>query len=148
MPLSDKITKAVQVSKAHVQWLTSMANKHSLQDKDKAFRCCVNFAAQTGLRLEQEHASPPKLEEETTLSATEGQWLFLDESGSSVASFIGQCKSLTVKDEDLIFQVVRCKTKTNGTLVPAIADETTPCEGAQEALAARKACGCEAKEGS
>lgn len=150
--MTSKVTREVKTAPGHRDFLDSMAKKYDIADSSKAFRCCINYAAQTSLSLDSKAFPEPTESVKATLSATEGQWRYMDETGTTVAQLLNHCISECEKGGEeaqaCIFQVVRCKTRTNGAdpVAVVVADESTPCAGAQAALAkaqaAPPACGC------
>jgi hypothetical protein len=130
------------------EWLTDAATTHTLPDQAKAFRCCVNFVAQTDAAVAFQAAGRPwvELEERTVeLAPSQMTWLtrmaeedHVDGGAAAVcSSVIDHCM---LQDPTAVFGVVRCKTATaarGSAGVAGLADETTQCEGARAALDAQ-----------
>ena len=138
------LPRQVATTQAQVDWLDSMRARFSLPSAGKAFRCCLNWAAQT----DHCFAERPQADAEDRpcvleLAATEEQWAWLDDRASAF-SLIRDCMqfaatsstttSTTESSAAAIFEVVRCKSGT-GTGA-TVATSETKCKGAQEALAA------------
>lgn len=132
----------LEFSAAEWEWLVGRASAHGLPDAGKAFRCCLNYAAQApGVagacreRLQALTSSPPLPRQATRLELADGQasWL-VDLSGTlgltaAAVALVGHCSD-AVESDEVIFGVVRCKSAT-----PAA------CEGAlsaEAAIAARR----------
>ena len=141
-------------------WLTASATEARLPDEVKAFRCCVNFLAQSqaadvhvaeaisasttnaASRQPAGDHKPRTLD----LAASQIEWMrsASAQSGvSSIESFASTVVQACMKVDDwtAVFGVVRCKTATasrGGGDVAGLADTSTVCAGAQEALAAQK----------
>ena len=142
-------------------WLTASATEARLPDEGKAFRCCVNFLAQS--QAADVHVAEA-LSASTTdaasrqptgdhkpravdLAASQIEWMRSASAQSGVSSIESFASTVVqacmkVDDRTAIFGVVRCKTATasrgDGD-VAGLADTSTVCAGAQEALAAQKA---------
>eukprot|EP01045_Picozoa_sp_COSAG04_P025779 COSAG04_NODE_3452_length_2804_cov_3.164880_1_plen_147_part_00 len=133
----------VRLLEAEWAWLTESAAARSLPDEGKAFRCCVNYLAQSGATvvagaeaLVAGEGAPHGL----PLAPSQLEWVTAQsaERGVEAAAF-GRAVVQTCMgsgDDDAIFGVIRCKTGTAAT-VAAVADADTKCEGAQEALKAQ-----------
>ena len=149
------IPRECLLAQSQVDWLGGMAAYFGLPNSGKAFRCCLNWAAQTDRPLDGNSSGGSDGElVRTTLAATEGQWAWLgdrlpDTFGVSV--LVGECMAFAALENVMgceagnnaasIFKVVRCKTKT-GKAPGAVADvatAATQCEGAQAALYAATA---------
>ena len=126
-------------------WLGEVVAEFGLPEEGKAFRCCVNFLAQTGAercRLACHAAGRPNHGIEThdlELACSQMEWVqaacdrFLPNvipPTKYAGAVIAVCMELP--EPELIFGVIRCKTQTG----PATAD--TQCAGAQEALAGQR----------
>ena len=152
--MSEKVTRHVRLAPASRAWLAAMAEANALTVA-KAFRCCVNWAAQTGAAdLGSSAPADSRGDASVELEATVGQWAWLDDQhvadDAAAAALIAVCQShaaTSADAADAIFKVVRCKSNTLGAVV-ATAD--TQCAGAQAALQAAagtardatSACGC------
>ena len=152
--MSEKSTRHVRLAPASRAWLAAMAEANALT-VGKAFRCCINWAAQTGASdLGSSAPADSPGDASVELEATAGQWAWLDDQhvpgDAAAAALVAVCQSHAGTGVDAagaIFKVVRCKSNTRGAVV-ATAD--TPCAGAQAALQAAagaaddttSACGC------
>jgi hypothetical protein len=128
------------LSPSQADWLVAMAERFSLPDSGKAFRCCLNWAAQadqadqalddaaTGGGCDECSGcgggvgeggkggsvfAPVRL----MLAATDGQWAWLDskvaKADNAAALLLSKCMQHAASDDAAsIFEVIRCKTKT------------------------------------
>ena len=141
-------------------WLTASATEARLPDEGKAFRCCVNFLAQSqaadvhvaeALSASTTDAASRQPAGDHTprtldLAASQIEWMRSASAQSGVSSIESFASTVVqacmkVDDRTAVFGVVRCKTATasrGGGDVAGLADTSTVCAGAQEALAAQK----------
>jgi hypothetical protein len=139
-------TRQVKLVQAQADWLDGMRRQFALPDSGKAFRCCLNWAAQTDHRFSAAAAATAAAtagDQACTLelAATEAQWAWLD-GRASASLLIQDCMQFAAAEGDsVIFQVVRCKTGTSAApgAVATVATSATQCAGAQKALAAASA---------
>ena len=154
--MSEKSTRHVRLAPASHAWLAAMAEANALT-VGKAFRCCINWAAQAGAGASDLGSSAPADspgDASVELEATKGQWAWLDGQGvpgdTAAAALVAVCQSHAATGANAagaIFKVVRCKSNTR---VAVVATADTPCAGAQAALQAAagtardatSACGC------
>ena len=121
------------------QWLERAVLYHQLPDEGKAYRCCVNFLAQTEGRVMEEAGVEGARRREVSLAPSQLEWMNSTRSHLPIASFGGAVvrRCMTHIPPADIFGVIRCKTQTG------LATADTPCAGAQEALQRQKSyCGC------
>jgi hypothetical protein len=135
---SKKQTIALNLPSDALDWLDSMAREHSLPDKSKAARCCVNCAALTSMNLDEcgdgagSGARGNGMQIVAIELATEQvEWLEIqagasndDADGREKISYVMQrilhaCRNA---DKEEVFGVIRCKSK------------VAICEGAQDAV--------------
>ena len=136
-------------------WLTTSAAEARLPDEGKAFRCCVNFLAQApaGARAVELLRAAAALREagaeqkmrKLGLAGSQMEWMRsasaqhgLPSPESFASTVVRACMQLD--DSAAIFGVIRCKTATacrGDADVAGLADASTSCAGAQEALAAQ-----------
>lgn len=140
-----KIEVEVELSPEQWIWLGRKVEEQSLPDKGKAFRCCVNFVAQTERTIpagpSAATAADPVVLHKLEAAKTQADWIATEANSRGVisAAFAGaivrECMALPSQQ---VFGVVRCKSATNarGSDVAGLAGPETLCEGAQAALAA------------
>ena len=139
-----KAALEVRLLDAEWAWLTESAAARSLPDEGKAFRCCVNYLAQTGATVEcagsEALAAGEGAPHGLALAPSQLEWVTAQSAERSVeAAVFGRAVVQTCMgsgEDDQIFGVIRCKTGTAAT-VAVVADADTKCEGAQEALKAQ-----------
>ena len=136
---SKKRTVALDLPSDALDWLDSMAQEHSLPDKSKAARCCVNCAALTKMNLDGDEegdgdACGVNMQSVDIEFATEQvEWLenragagasANDSDGRQKISLVMQriLRSCRNADKEEVFGVIRCKSK------------VAICEGAQDAV--------------
>ena len=137
-------------------WLSASAHDARLPDEGKAFRCCVNFLAQTSdanIAEALHSAAADAAERKNTgiqkarslsLAASQMRWMHstsAQHGAQSVETFARTVVRACMKVDDAaaVFGVVRCKTATasrGDADVAGLADASTVCGGAQNALAA------------
>ena len=107
---TKKSSRAVLVGAGSVKWLEEQAAAFQLPNAGKAFRCCVNWACQTAQNLDE--ALGTDASESISVSATAGQWAWLDKYQKSNASarLLSLARAASSKD---IFEVLRCKSRTS-----------------------------------
>ena len=149
----SKVSLGALLSDTEWSWLTASATAADLPDEGKAFRCCVNFLAQTGdggavaeaLAAAAAAADNPAADTSAhsiALAGSQSEWML---SASAARGFtspeafastvVRAC--IAVDDPAAVFGVVRCKTATvarGDADVAGLADASTACAGAQEAL--------------
>ena len=135
---SKKRTVALDLPSDALDWLDSMAQEHSLPDKSKAARCCVNCAALTKMNFDggdeegDDDAREASMQNVGIELATEQvEWLE-NRAGASANDSEGRQKISVVlqrilrscrnTDMEEVFGVIRCKSK------------VAICEGAQDAV--------------
>ena len=135
---SKKQTIALNLPSDALGWLDSMAREHSLPDKSKAARCCVNCAALTKMNLDGDEGGDcgdaheaNMLNVDIELATEQVEWLE-NRAGASANDSDGREKISVVMqrilcscqraDKDEVFGVIRCKSK------------VAVCEGAQDAV--------------
>ena len=155
----SKVSLEAPLTDEEWAWLTASASEARLPDEQKAFRCCVNFLAQV-----PDARAIKALTDAASVSATGGtlapvgckqnmRSIGLATSQSEwMRSAAGQCgvsspekfastvvqACMKVDDATAIFGVIRCKTATASRGegdVAGLADSSTVCAGAQQALA-------------
>lgn len=127
---SKKQTISLKLPSDVLDWLDSAAEAHSLPDKSKAARCCINCVALGDVVIEPPHGADSNdsdLQEVNIELATEQvDWLGNECDGSDEedrSSVARRAIRACIKaDKKVVFGVVRCKSK------------ITACGGAQEAV--------------
>eukprot|EP00591_Stephanopyxis_turris_P010162 CAMPEP_0195514400 /NCGR_PEP_ID=MMETSP0794_2-20130614/5801_1 /TAXON_ID=515487 /ORGANISM="Stephanopyxis turris, Strain CCMP 815" /LENGTH=163 /DNA_ID=CAMNT_0040642641 /DNA_START=35 /DNA_END=526 /DNA_ORIENTATION=- len=147
------------------EWLDTMRDRYKLADVGKAFRCCLNWAAQTDQPISSQRPTQNTDDSPSTLlllSATKGQWKWLDgtlpHEKYATSILIDTCMDFTAKGgvraEESIFKIIRCKNNVNGgkDVTATVATVDTPCLGAQLAISVAQTsssvsddskCGCD-----
>ena len=106
---SKKSSRSVLLGEGGVKWLEDQITAFKVADSGKAFRCCVNWACQTGKVL----TGTTPANDSILVSATAEQWAWLDqyqtETFNAPASLIALARTA---DPAEIFAVIRCKSRT------------------------------------
>lgn len=100
-----------------IEWLDNMVKAHSLPDRSKAIRCCINCVAMENMEfMEIQRKNFHQVEEiKVELAKQQIEWIERN-SGSdksitiAVAGVIQACQS---REEQDVFGIVRCKKKIN-----------------------------------
>ena len=132
MVRSKKQTVSISLPAEMIDWLDSSAKSQSLLSQSKAVRCCVNCVALGDVKMAGEinDADAVQIHDyqaiNVELASEQVQWVDsvvssqTDWSQSEVVRLV--VKACMNADADIVFGVVRCKSK------------VTECEGAQAAI--------------
>ena len=116
-----------------IEWLDASVKSQALSSRSKAVRCCINCVAINDVKMVKyinDNTNVPTSTYQTfdiELASEQVNWI--NSATSSIKGFSSQSKVIQSvaeacmnADEDLVFGVIRCKSK------------VTTCEGAQEAI--------------
>lgn len=114
--MGSKVAVAVPLSEAETTFLGSQALRYGLPGAGKALRCCVNWAAQAAVALENA-PSDACVTSSTSVHLAQSQLEYLQSIASTwnvdpglVARAVVLAAMKASPDE--VFQVVRCKSRT------------------------------------
>mmetsp|Transcript_2753 Transcript_2753/g.4097 ORF Transcript_2753/g.4097 Transcript_2753/m.4097 type:complete len:146 (-) Transcript_2753:1660-2097(-) len=100
-----------------VQWLDDMVKAHSLPDRSKAIRCCINCVAMIGVDFSRGHMRIDNVVEKVTVELAKEQMEWMQRNSESDASqsntVVGVIQACQKMEEQTVFGVVRCKKKIN-----------------------------------
>ncbi len=96
------------------EWLDSMAKKHSLSSPDKALRCCLDCIFVDDINMAEcpiEFFKGDRVEKTVQLYPDQKTWLEKWASGCDGTSPPTLVRSCEEADENVVFGVIRCRTK-------------------------------------
>eukprot|EP00933_Yihiella_yeosuensis_P051869 TRINITY_DN49852_c0_g1_i1.p1 TRINITY_DN49852_c0_g1~~TRINITY_DN49852_c0_g1_i1.p1 ORF type:complete len:182 (-),score=51.84 TRINITY_DN49852_c0_g1_i1:37-582(-) len=130
---SSKINVLLELPPERLEWLEARAASQGLPSSGKALRCCINFAAQTGLTSfnccsgggggtgeAPGGEDGPSTVVSFQLSPEQAAWLqdvayrtYGGDSSEAASALVGHCASEVSEEE--VFGVIRCKSSTPAT---------------------------------
>ena len=126
---SKKQSISLKLPRDVLKWLDSAAEAHSLPDKSKAARCCINCVALGDVTIAPPESGSKDVDVQEVhieLAMEQVGWLEKqcgDTDGDDRSSVVRRAIRACIEaDEKVVFGVVRCKSK------------VSVCEGAQKAV--------------